>query len=84
MKRVSWLLERLPALILLFVVGAVSYSVVADSVTTQVTVANTAPGFTLGPLEDPTSDTTTPTGPGEKSLLVVLGARNFSFQHLLT
>lgn len=66
MKRISWLLERLPALVLLFVVGAISYSVVADSVTTQVTVANTAPSITAGPIEDPTSDATTPTNVGNQ------------------
>jgi len=47
-----------------FVVGALSYTVVADSISTQVTVANAAPNFTAGPAEDPASDSTTPINVG--------------------
>lgn len=64
MKRLEWFLQRLPSLIAFCVVGAISYTVVADSVTTQVTVANAAPSFTLGPAEDPASSSTTPTNVG--------------------
>jgi hypothetical protein len=64
MKHLEWFLQRLPSLLVFCVVGAISYKVVADSVTTQVTVANAAPSFTAGPAEDPASSATTPTNVG--------------------
>lgn len=57
------LISRLPVL-LLIIVGAISYTVVADSITTQVTVSNSSPAFTAGPAESPTSDTSNPTNVG--------------------
>lgn len=41
-----------------------SFTVVADTVTTAVTVGNSAPVFTAGPAEKPASSTTTPTNVG--------------------
>ena len=40
------------------------FEVKADSVTTSVTVGNSAPAFTVTPFEDPASSTTTPTNVG--------------------
>lgn len=40
----------------------------AESVTTTITVGNSAPEFTIGPIENPTSSTTTPTNVGSDIL----------------
>ncbi|MCC7290085.1 hypothetical protein IT417_02445 [bacterium] len=40
------------------------WNVIADSVTTSVTVGNTSPSFTVGPAENPESSNTTPTNVG--------------------
>jgi len=59
-------------LILLLCIGVFfaftkSFSVNADTVTTSVTVGNTAPAFTAGPAENPASSTTTPTNVGSST-----------------
>ena len=41
-----------------------AFQAYADTVTTSVTVGNSAPSFTAGPLENPTSSITTPTNVG--------------------
>ena len=43
------------------------FNAIADTVTTAVTVGNSAPVFTAGPLEDPTSSSTTPTNVGSNT-----------------
>ena len=69
-RRVSNLFLKISffALILIsFFVLINIFSVYADSVTTAVTVGNTAPTFTAGPAENPASATTTPTNVGDNT-----------------
>jgi hypothetical protein len=61
---VSWFAKKLPLLVLMIVVYAFSYSVGAASVSTQVTVSNTAPDITVAPAEDPISSPIAPTNVG--------------------
>lgn len=63
-RRVVDFLKKLPGLAVIVVAGTISYSVVADSINTQVTVSNSAPTFSVAPAESPASDTTTPTNVG--------------------
>lgn len=64
MKNIGWSLKGIFAFAVFFVVSAVSYVALAESVTTQVTVANTAPSFSVAPAESPASDSSTPTNVG--------------------
>lgn len=62
----------LAAFILLAIVLPVS-SVLADSVTTSVTVGNSGPAFTVNPAESPASDATTPTNVGSNVTFTATG-----------
>ncbi|MCA9379369.1 hypothetical protein KC640_02985 [Candidatus Dojkabacteria bacterium] len=55
------------------VFGIVVIPVWADSVTTSVTVGNSAPSFTAGPAESPASDGTTPTNVGSDVTFTATG-----------
>lgn len=57
----------------IFFVYANSFTVIADSVTTSVTVGNSAPSFSVGPREDPASSTSSPTNVGSDTVWKATG-----------
>ncbi len=60
-----------------------TFSVYADSVTTTITVGNNAPEITSGPIEDPTSYSTTPTNVGSDTTWKATATDSFGDDYYL-
>jgi hypothetical protein len=63
-KIISWFALASLAVVVVFSVNMLISFVLADTVSTSVTVGNTAPNFTTSPAEDPVSTTASPTDVG--------------------